>query len=254
MLTTVIADAYRENEKAKIVEALDMLCNANDVYGWASAGIYCFWDYHTRDVLYIGLAVDLTERFKQHNGFFLGIDLNTCKKQQINDYFKNNEKLGFSIVVQSSLSQPAIKSVERQFESLFAGNPTIKEIGRDGKDGIQRLEGILIEAYKRANGSLPKWNKIGGSIQGQLVASPANFKAFSILNATSPHYLLSRSTLREISHDPKLERYEKFLHSVRLLAPMLGFELAFEVLGSNDLLGTMDHILGEGYLDKLLVV
>lgn len=41
--------------------AIDDLCSPKDNYGWASAGIYCFW-------VYIGLAGDLAERFKQHNG------------------------------------------------------------------------------------------------------------------------------------------------------------------------------------------
>lgn len=61
-------DAYTKEEKEEIAEALDDLCSPNDNYGWASAGIYSFWDYNTKEIFYIGLAVDLTERFKQHNG------------------------------------------------------------------------------------------------------------------------------------------------------------------------------------------
>lgn len=46
-----------------MADAIDDLCCPNDNYGWVSAGIYCFWDYYTHEVLYIGLAGDLAERF-----------------------------------------------------------------------------------------------------------------------------------------------------------------------------------------------
>ncbi|WP_221803546.1 GIY-YIG nuclease family protein [Paenibacillus typhae] len=104
MFATIILDAYKKDEVQQISDALDDLCNANG-YGWASAGIYCFWDYYTNEIYYIGLAVDLEERFKQHNGL-IPIDENSCKKAKINEYFKHNEKLGYSIFVQSPLSQP----------------------------------------------------------------------------------------------------------------------------------------------------
>ena len=75
---------------SKIVElanAIDDLCSPNDNYGWASAGIYCFWDYYAEAILYIGLASDLAVRFKQHNGI---IPLESGSKQkQIEEYFSN---------------------------------------------------------------------------------------------------------------------------------------------------------------------
>ena len=90
MLRTIIVDAYRENEKARIVEALDILCDPCDNHGWASAGIYCYWDYKTREVLYVGSATDLKERFKQHNEFYSGVEPNTCRKKQIDDSWPNS--------------------------------------------------------------------------------------------------------------------------------------------------------------------
>lgn len=252
MLRTIIADAYREFEKPKIVQALDTLCNANDNHGWASAGIYCYWDYKTREILYVGLAIDLTERFKQHNGMYSGIDVNTCKKREIDDYFKVNDKLGFSVVLQSCLSQPATKNLESKFEGLFSNMPNAKEIGLDGKYGIQRLEGVLLEAFKKENLKFPKWNKIGGSIRGQLAVKKSNYEAFSLLNASSMHYLLSRSTLREISAKATLERYENFLHAARILAPMVGFEMACQVIATTDMVGTFEHMATEKYHEKIL--
>lgn len=70
MFGTVIIDAYRKEEALEMANAIDDLCSPTDNYGWASAGIYCFWDYYAEVVLYMGLAGDLAERFKQHNGIY----------------------------------------------------------------------------------------------------------------------------------------------------------------------------------------
>ena len=56
MFGTVIIDAYRKEEALEMAEAIDDLCGPNDNYGWASAGIYCFWDYYIEEILYIALA------------------------------------------------------------------------------------------------------------------------------------------------------------------------------------------------------
>ena len=48
--------AYRKEEAWEMAKAIDDLCSPTDNYGWASAGIYCFWDYYAEAVLYIGLA------------------------------------------------------------------------------------------------------------------------------------------------------------------------------------------------------
>ena len=55
MFGTVIIDAYRKEETLEMADAIDDLCSPTDNYGWASAGIYCFWDYYAEAVLYIGL-------------------------------------------------------------------------------------------------------------------------------------------------------------------------------------------------------
>lgn len=125
------------------------MCNANDNYGWASSGIYCYWDYESREILYVGLAIDLTERFKQHNGMFPGIDLNTCKRREIDEYFRQKERIGFSVVLQSCLSQPATRNVEKRFEGLFTRIPNARDIGADGKAGIQRLEGYCLKRSRK---------------------------------------------------------------------------------------------------------
>ena len=92
MFGTVIIDAYSKEDRKEMADAIEDLCSPNDNYGWSSAGIYCFWDYYTREVLYIGLASDLSDRFRQHNGIKLVSD-SSCKFIKIEEYFNSNEKL-----------------------------------------------------------------------------------------------------------------------------------------------------------------
>jgi hypothetical protein len=75
MLVTVILDSYEESEKNEMAEAIE-----NIVYydSFASAGIYCYWDYYTNEMLYLGLTNDLLHRFKQHNGL-IKCRPNSCK-------------------------------------------------------------------------------------------------------------------------------------------------------------------------------
>lgn len=254
MLRTIILDAYRENEKKEISDALNMICNPNDTYGWASAGIYAYWDYESKEILYVGLAVDLNERFKQHNGFYSGVDPKTCKKDQIDAYFSSHEKLGFSIVVQSPLSQPSIKKVQNQFADLFEKDSGAAEQGKDGIDEIQRLEGILIESYRKLNKNFPTWNKMSGSLRGQCAVRPANQTALRVLANHQTHYLTARSTLREIAANSTLERYENYLHAARMLVPFIGAHKAFDLLDGQDPIGTYQHIMAEGYLEKTLAL
>ena len=116
MFGTVIIDAYRKEEALEMADAIDDLCSPTDNYGWASAGIYCFWDYYAEAVLYIGLAGDLAERFKQHNGI-LPIKEGS-KQKQIEDYFSRNERLGYTIFVQSPLSQPLVHRNRKVYEKF----------------------------------------------------------------------------------------------------------------------------------------
>ena len=116
MFGTVIIDAYRKEEALEIADAIDDLCSPTDNYGWASARIYCFWDYYAEAVLYIGLAGDLAERFKQHNGI-LPIKEGS-KQKQIEDYFSRNERLGYTIFVQSPLSQPLVHRNRKVYEKF----------------------------------------------------------------------------------------------------------------------------------------
>lgn len=77
---------------------------------------YVYWDYYTNEILYISLAINLKERFKQHNWFYPSIDKNTYKYEQIEEYFKYQEKIGFSIIIQSPLSQPVTSKLKKEYK------------------------------------------------------------------------------------------------------------------------------------------
>lgn len=255
MLRTIILDAYKESEKKEIAEAIDELCNPNDNYGWASTGVYCFWNYYTHEVYYIGLAVDLTERFKQHNGFYPSINPNSCKKIQIENYFKSNEKLGFSIIVQSTISQPLTskqKDKFKDFNNLFT--PIENYIGNEGKEAIKFQEGLLIETFRKVNGKLPKWNRMNGAIEGQEASKIINFETIKVLSNLNPHYLMSRSSLRELAKSATLERYENFLHAVRLLTPLYGIKKSINYLREDSCIDTYGEMEKNGYLTKKLSI
>ena len=251
MLRTFIIDAYRESEKQEIANALNDLCCPTDSYGWASAGVYCYWDYYTKEVYYIGLAVDLTERFKQHNDFYSSTNIKGCKKSQINNYFKKKEKLGFSIIVQFPLSQPINNKVNTKYKDFFNQYPPeIHYVGNDGLDGIKRQEGTLLEAYKLKHGHLPIWNKANGAIKGQQAAKAVHYESIQVLTNQKEHYLLSRSTLRELSQNPNFQEFESFLHGVRLLAPLMGYEAAINFVNKVENTKIYDYMVTTNYLNK----
>lgn len=255
MFGTIIIDAYKENEVRDIVNALDDLCSPKDSYGWASAGIYCFWDYYTKEIYYIGLASDLRTRFMQHNGI-LEVDNNSCKILQIKDYFSKKEKLGYTIFVQSSLSQPIVGRNKNNFKGFI--NDTFSPIenyaGSEGKDHMKQVEGILIEAYRKVYGDFPLWNKVGGSKYGQKSSVIGNYEIIKAFNVTSYHPLVSRSTLRELSDCPTYERYENDLHGVRMLMLSAGmsFNDAVMFLKRFNAIISYNELIRNNYLDKEL--
>ena len=259
MFGTVIIDAYRKDEAIEMATAIDDLCSPKDNYGWASAGIYCFWDYYAEAVLYIGLAGDLSERFKQHNGI-LPIKEGS-KQKQIEEYFSKNERLGYTIFVQSPLSQPLVHRNNAMYEAFAMQNnaPVEDMLSEQGKEDIKRVEGILIEAYRRKYGHFPPWNGIGGSVTGQKRVMKNNInivESFCHPDNYDIHPIVSRSTIRELSENAEWAWYENYLHAVRMDMLMLGMEYqeALDFVKKNDIIDTYDRMIKSGYLKKHLVV
>lgn len=75
-----------------------------------------FWYYYAEAVLYIGLAGNLAERFRQHNGI-LPIKEGS-KQKKIEEYFSKNERLGYTIFAKSPLSQPLVHRNKTLYEKF----------------------------------------------------------------------------------------------------------------------------------------
>ena len=260
MFGTVIIDAYSKNETEEMAKAIDDLCSPNDNYGWASAGIYSFWDYDKHEVLYIGLARDLSERFCQHNGL-LKIPLDACKYNQIEDYFKTHKRLGYTIFVQSSMNQPLVHRNKSSYQDIAVEEDGAVEnnINIQGIESIKEVEGLLIEAYKKAYGVFPSWNKVGGSIVGQKNVRENNInivKSFCNPEMYKVNPIVSRSTIRELSNNSSYVYFEEFFHAVRMI--MLKYEpdynKALEMQKCIDDYGSFKRIVDAGYLNKKLIV
>jgi hypothetical protein len=160
---TMFLDLYTVDDRREIHEALEELCSPLDNMYFASAGVYIYWAPQTREVLYIGLARDLPERFTHHNGLTKYLP-SACKWRQIQDYFRTEDLLGFSVVVQSPLSQPLTHrlrtslgpgSPELEFYELLASEPEY--------EALRELEGRLLKSHLLRHERLPRWNSIGGS-------------------------------------------------------------------------------------------
>jgi hypothetical protein len=234
MLSTCIRDVFRTDERSAITAALDELCAPTDSYGWASAGIYCFWNPDTHEALYIGLAVDLATRFKQHTGL-TSCPTHSCKREMIDQYFGTHDRLGYSILVQTPLDQPIFAANRGQLpDDLTPDLEESIELVEVGRDRIKLSEGALIEACVKNLGKRPPWNRIGGSKEGQEVSLLQHFNFIRWLVADIDEPFVARSTLREIAADPELEGIEEVLHAARMLG-MAGMPLtkAVEFLCSD---------------------
>lgn len=65
---SVVREKFASDEREAVRKALDDIASPEDGWGFSSAGLYSFWDPETRQVLYVGLAIDLSERLGQHTG------------------------------------------------------------------------------------------------------------------------------------------------------------------------------------------
>lgn len=260
MFGTVIIDAYRKEEISEIADAIEDLCSPNDNYGWASAGIYCFWDYYIEEILYIGLASDFCDRFKQHNGI-KPVSGSSSKFSKIEKYFEFNDRLGFSIFVQSPLSQPLTyrnKSIYQKFAEQ--NNAPIEDmLSEQGRDDIKKVEGILIESYRKKHGHFPPWNDIGGSISGQNSVMPNNYnivKSFCTPDQYNRNPIMSRSSIRELHKNSTFAAYESYLHAVRMniLIHGMEYEDALKWTNDHDSFGWYNRIIKDKYDKKNLVI
>lgn len=133
------------------------------------------------------------------------------------------------------------------YESFVMQNnaPVEDMLSEQGKEDIKRVEGILIEAYRRKYGHFPPWNDIGGSIIGQKRVMENNInivESFCHPDNYDIHPIVSCSTIRELSENAEWAWYENYLHAVRMDMLMLGMEYQeeLEFVKKNSIIDTYD--------------
>lgn len=114
---TFVLDAYRWNERTDVMRALEGIASARDRSGFASGAVYFFWDWSTREVLYIGRAIDPAQRFRAHNG--MAGKRRGTKRSRIERYFGATDLTGCSILVRSHNEQTSGVRFKRQLRADF---------------------------------------------------------------------------------------------------------------------------------------
>ena len=126
----------------------------------------------------------------------------------------------------------------------------------EGKEHIKQVEGILIETYRKVNGKFSLWNRMGGSLYGQKVASIGNYDIVKSFIDFQSNPLVSRCSLRELSEDPMYAAFENYLHAVRMSMLMSGMTLMDSLNFHNkfDSMNIYKQMIDNGYFDKRLKV
>lgn len=242
---TIISDAYTFGEREKISDALKKVCDKQSLYSFDCCGVYFYWDYYTKEILYIGLTNNLTRRFNEHNGILEKKRGN--KYQKIKKYFTEKEKIVFSVLVQSPMEEMSLYSPSKDEE-------------------VAIIEGSFIEGHKLKYNSKPIWNDIGGSKNGR---SSINLKRYAIkifdsISLKKINDFNAKSTLREIANSDEVLKNESNLHAIRMLMYKYGdsFETAKKILltpnpffsQSSLVIAELEKLLESVYMNKKLVI
>lgn len=222
MLATIVREVYTYADTTEVWKAIEELCSPNDNYQWPSAGIYCFWDPDEHTVLYIGLARDLWERFGHHNGL-RSAPVGASKKEAIADWFTTHDRLGYSIIVQSSIDQPLTR---RSIANHVAtGDWTADDLSAEYADQhseiiehLRHTEGALIQTHVVQHQALPPWNKVGGSVAGAATVGIAGDDMLALLTAAGDHLVVARASLRQLATDSSWAARENDAHACRIMA------------------------------------
>ncbi|TOQ67436.1 GIY-YIG nuclease family protein [Vibrio parahaemolyticus] len=244
MLSTYIRDVYKESETQELADAIEDIASAIDTNGWASAGIYCFWNPENNEILYIGLARDLSNRFKEHNGL-KACKESSCKKRQIREWFESHDYLGYSILVQSQLSQPEIAINKDKIVQPLAA------FLYDPLDAISQTEGLLIETERRLNNGFYKWNKISGDSRGKEKARSEHTELTELFTNKRKDCFVAYNSIRQISADATIETFELYLHGVRQMMALgnWSFKKAWSIV--PDYYAEKERIIEQDYIPEL---
>lgn len=202
MLCTLIWDTYTNADRVSVLAAMRRLLPRNS-RDWSRKGVYAFWDPDTRELLDVGLASNLPQRFAHHNGLVTHSGGNKLK--EINQWFSAHDRLGFTVLIQGA----AIQILEDVHQMDWM-------LGAEARGLTQVAEGQLIELHKQQHGHWPPWNGIGGSVQGSEWARPSERSVIKLLSAADESLFVARRTLRELVQDKRALQLEALLHAARM--------------------------------------
>lgn len=246
MLVTIVMDTFTKAEFDEIASAIEECCSVKDAYGFSSAAVYCFWNPRTKEILYVGLSRVIAVRIMQHLGL-IECEADCCKRDQIKDYYKYNDKIGLTLLLQSPMEQPFSKDARKALLKEFS-EETVRDIEQsmDGSENVSFTEGMLIGLHFRLGDKLPPWNKIQGSKEGfeslgrgtlskRLIAvqrilagedideienqNESEGPLFEHLDYLTYEHITpmhAHCTLREMAKNPTWTKYEELLHAVRM--------------------------------------
>jgi hypothetical protein len=66
--------------------------------------------------------------------------------------------------------------------------------------------------------------------------------------------LLAKSTLFEMAENSTFERFENFMHGVRIFAPLYGEEGAIKFFRSQSIIDTYGQMVNYGYLNNKPII
>ncbi|WNS41719.1 GIY-YIG nuclease family protein [Paenibacillus sp. MMS20-IR301] len=249
---TIIVNSYEKHEAPTVLNLLNNVCNNKDEISFDSFGLYFFWDYYTKEIMYIGISNNLKRRFGEHNSLLKVKKSAGTKYKEITDYFKSKEKLGYSILVQS----PFIHS---------SGSFFYKK-----DEEIKIIEGAVLEEYRQKFSKLPIWNGIGGISAARKPKTMERYgNIFQMVTLNEIGFLNAKSTLSEIAKDRAIKSLEFNLNVIRSHMYKYGwdFESTIEKLqkfnrflaerGVYDALvnySTIECLRNEEYLKKQVVL
>ncbi len=206
MLCTIVWDVYRDGERRQVWQALRELIPAASP-DWSQKGVYAYWDPDTHELMYVGLATYLPERFGQHNRLIPHNGGN--KADKIDKWFSRHERLGVTILMQSAAVETA--------GDLNSIDPLL---GTEVSTVSRIAEGQLIELHKQVHGRWPAWNRVGGSVKGAEWANPSARSVIGLLSAADENLFVARRSLRALIGDRNALRYEAIVHAARMEALM----------------------------------
>lgn len=202
MLCTLIWDTYADADRVGVLAALRRLLPRHS-RDWSRKGVYAFWDPDTHDLLYVGLASNLPQRFAQHNALVSHSGGN--KSKYISEWFAAHERLGFTVLIQGAAVQ--ILEDVRNMDWM---------LGVEANALTRVAEGQLIELHKQEYGHWPPWNGVGGSVKGSEWARPSERSVIKLLSASDESLFVARRTLRHLVGDRSALQMEALLHSARM--------------------------------------